>query len=99
MGYVGWVGTFEGEKGTGKERVFESELIREFRLLGAVPIAKVRSHIIHRPNNDYGMGSCPGRLTMEMRGWLVDYACTKHLGEVLVNLVVASKRRPRKPKG
>lgn len=42
MGYVGWVGTFEGKKGTGKEKVFESELIREFCQLGAVPIGKVR---------------------------------------------------------
>lgn len=41
MVYVGWIGTFEGVKGTGKEKVFESELVREFRSLGAIPIAKV----------------------------------------------------------
>ncbi|KAL3471563.1 amidase signature domain-containing protein [Aspergillus californicus] len=40
MGYIGWIGTFEGEKGTGKERTFESELIREFNILGAIPIGK-----------------------------------------------------------
>ena len=40
MGYVGWIGTFEGRKGTGKERVIESELVRELRSLGAIPIAK-----------------------------------------------------------
>ncbi|KAF2097696.1 amidase [Rhizodiscina lignyota] len=40
MGYVGWIGTFEGHKGTGKERIIESELVRELRSLGAVPIAK-----------------------------------------------------------
>ncbi|KAM7192735.1 Amidase signature domain containing protein [Rhypophila sp. PSN 637] len=42
MGYVGWVDTFEGQKGTKKERKFESELIREFNTLGAVVIGKVR---------------------------------------------------------
>lgn len=41
MAYVGWIDTFEGIKGTGKERVFESELVREFRSLGAIPIGKV----------------------------------------------------------
>ncbi|CAG8249637.1 unnamed protein product [Penicillium salamii] len=40
MAYVGWIGTFEGQKGTGKERNVESELIRELDLLGAIPIAK-----------------------------------------------------------
>lgn len=36
MGYTGWIGTFQGEKGTGKEKVFESELVKELRDLGAV---------------------------------------------------------------
>ncbi|KAK3682999.1 amidase signature domain-containing protein [Podospora appendiculata] len=40
MAFVGWIGTFEGQKGTGKERNFESQLIREFHSLGAVPIGK-----------------------------------------------------------
>ncbi|KAK4208752.1 amidase signature domain-containing protein [Rhypophila decipiens] len=40
MGYVGWVDTFEGQKGTNKERRFESELVREFNTLGAVVIGK-----------------------------------------------------------
>lgn len=40
MGYVGWLGTFEGKKGTGKEKVFESELVRELRELGAVLYVK-----------------------------------------------------------
>ncbi|KAL8909509.1 MAG: hypothetical protein Q9207_000189 [Kuettlingeria erythrocarpa] len=35
MGYVGWIGTFEGKKGTGKEKVFESEMVKELRDLGA----------------------------------------------------------------
>ncbi|KAL8409425.1 hypothetical protein RB594_007744 [Gaeumannomyces avenae] len=38
--YVGWIGTFEGKKGTGKEKHFESELVRELKSLGAVPIGK-----------------------------------------------------------
>ncbi|KAF8846807.1 amidase [Acephala macrosclerotiorum] len=40
MAYVGWIGTFEGEKGTGKEKNTESELIRELYSLGAIPIGK-----------------------------------------------------------
>lgn len=40
MGYVGWLGTFEGKKGTGKEKVFESELVKELRSLGAVLYCK-----------------------------------------------------------
>jgi len=41
MGFVSWIGEFEGEGGTGKERNFESELVRELWSLGAVPIGKV----------------------------------------------------------
>ncbi|KAH0385005.1 amidase, partial [Aureobasidium melanogenum] len=40
MGYVGWIGTFQGEKGTGKEKVFESEMGKELRSLGAVLYVK-----------------------------------------------------------
>lgn len=40
MGYVGWIETFEGRKGTGKERVFESEMVMELRRLGAVLYCK-----------------------------------------------------------
>lgn len=51
MGFIGWIGTFEGEMGTGKSRNAESELVREFHILGAVPIGKV-SHtwLRHLPN-------------------------------------------------
>ena len=40
MGYVGWIGTFQGEKGTDKEKKFESEMVRELRSLGAVLYVK-----------------------------------------------------------
>ncbi|PNS14978.1 hypothetical protein CAC42_2207 [Sphaceloma murrayae] len=40
MGYVGWIGTFQGERGTGKERTFESEMVTSFRALGAVLYCK-----------------------------------------------------------
>ncbi len=40
MGYTGWIGTFQGKKGTGKEKVFESEMVRELRELGAVLYVK-----------------------------------------------------------
>lgn len=40
MGYVGWVGTYEGKKGTGKEKVSESLMAQELRELGAVLYCK-----------------------------------------------------------
>lgn len=40
MGYVGWIGTFEGKQGTGKEKVFESEMVKELLALGAVLYCK-----------------------------------------------------------
>ncbi|EME87356.1 amidase [Pseudocercospora fijiensis CIRAD86] len=40
MGYIGWLNTFQGKKGTGKERKFESEMVRELRSLGAVLYVK-----------------------------------------------------------
>lgn len=43
MGYVGWIGTFEGRRNDARARTLESELVRELRLLGAVPIAKACS--------------------------------------------------------
>jgi amidase len=40
MGYVGWVGTFQGIKADARRGVFESELVRELRALGAVLYCK-----------------------------------------------------------
>ncbi|KAL2069449.1 hypothetical protein VTL71DRAFT_14128 [Oculimacula yallundae] len=40
MGYIGWIDTFEGKKGTGKEKVYESEMVRELRDLGAILYCK-----------------------------------------------------------
>jgi amidase len=40
MGYVGWINTFEGKKGTGKEKVFESEMVKMLRKGGAVLYCK-----------------------------------------------------------
>ena len=40
MGYTGWIGTFQGLKGTGKEKVFESEMVKELRDLGATLYCK-----------------------------------------------------------
>lgn len=40
MGYVGWSGTFQGKKGTGKEKIFESEMVKELKALGAVLYCK-----------------------------------------------------------
>lgn len=40
MGYVGWIGNFQGQKNTGKERTFESEMVSELRKLGATLYCK-----------------------------------------------------------
>jgi amidase len=48
MGFIGWIGTFEGEMDTGKARNVDSELVREFHVLGAIPIGKV-SHTTDLP--------------------------------------------------
>lgn len=40
MGYVGWVGTFEGKKDTGKEKVYESEMVTMLRNAGAILYCK-----------------------------------------------------------
>ncbi|PYI10112.1 alpha-glucosidase [Aspergillus sclerotiicarbonarius CBS 121057] len=40
IGYVGWIGTFEGRKLDRDERTHESELVRELRNLGAVLFCK-----------------------------------------------------------
>ncbi|KAF1850388.1 amidase [Cucurbitaria berberidis CBS 394.84] len=40
MGYVGWIGTFEGKTGTGKEKVHESEMVKMLRKAGAVLYCK-----------------------------------------------------------
>ncbi|CAO2658374.1 Nn.00g060970.m01.CDS01 [Neocucurbitaria sp. VM-36] len=40
MGYVGWIGTFEGKKGTGKEKTYESEMVKMLRSAGAVLYCK-----------------------------------------------------------
>ena len=40
MGYIGWIGTFQGKKGSGKEKVYESEMVRELRSLGATLYVK-----------------------------------------------------------
>ena len=37
---AGWIGTFEGKKDTGREKVFESEMVKELRNLGAVLFCK-----------------------------------------------------------
>lgn len=38
--HLQWIGTFEGKTGTGKEAVYESEMVRELRNLGAVLYCK-----------------------------------------------------------
>ncbi|KAL8407790.1 hypothetical protein RB594_006570 [Gaeumannomyces avenae] len=40
MGYVGWIGTFQGHRGTGKEYITDSQIVRQLKRLGAVPIGK-----------------------------------------------------------
>ncbi|KAF2429318.1 amidase [Tothia fuscella] len=40
MGYVGWIGTHEGQKNHPKHRVYESEMVGELRSLGAILYVK-----------------------------------------------------------
>jgi len=40
MGYVGWIGTFQGKKGDARSYTLESEMVRELRSLGAVLYVK-----------------------------------------------------------
>ncbi|KAK7991634.1 hypothetical protein PG996_013351 [Apiospora saccharicola] len=40
MGYVGWIDTFQGQKGDPRSKTFESEMVRELRNLGAVLYCK-----------------------------------------------------------
>lgn len=40
MGYVGWIGTFQGKKEDPRQKVYESEMVRELRELGAVLYVK-----------------------------------------------------------
>ena len=40
MGYVGWIDTFQGKKGTGMEKVYESEMVKGLRTMGAVLYCK-----------------------------------------------------------
>ena len=45
LGYVGWVGTFEGREDDPNKGAVESELIGELVRLGAIPIGKVRQSL------------------------------------------------------
>ncbi|KAK8044569.1 hypothetical protein PG993_004593 [Apiospora rasikravindrae] len=40
MGYVGWIDSFQGQKGDPRSKTFESEMVRELRALGAVLYCK-----------------------------------------------------------
>lgn len=40
MGYVGWIGTFEGKKEDPRQGTYESEMVRELRELGAILYCK-----------------------------------------------------------
>jgi Asp-tRNA(Asn)/Glu-tRNA(Gln) amidotransferase A subunit family amidase len=40
MGYVGWIGTFQGRKDDLRRATFESELVKELRSLGATLYCK-----------------------------------------------------------
>ena len=43
MGYVGWIGTFEGDKDPSKVHQIQSQIVRELLALGAVLYCKVLS--------------------------------------------------------
>ncbi|OTB14987.1 hypothetical protein K445DRAFT_301576 [Daldinia sp. EC12] len=65
LGYVGWIDTFEGKKGTGKEKIFESEITKELNNLGAVPIGKGEAVMQALRGSAFGIGSdIGGSVTM-----------------------------------
>jgi amidase len=41
MGYVGWIGTFEGQRGTDKEKNTNSNIVKDLLDLGAILYCKV----------------------------------------------------------
>ena len=43
MGYVGWIGTYEGSKDSAKVHKVDSQIVKELLSLGAVLYCKVRS--------------------------------------------------------
>ena len=45
-GYAHWIGTFEGERDTGKDKVTDSLLVQQLGKLGAIPLGLVRIHLI-----------------------------------------------------
>jgi amidase len=47
MGYVGWIGTFEGKKDTKKEMNTNSAIVDDLISLGAVLYCKVRTILIY----------------------------------------------------
>lgn len=59
MGYVGWIGTFQGKKGTGQERVYESEMVKELRALGAILYCKTSvPHTVSILQNPSSIHNC-----------------------------------------
>lgn len=74
MGYVGWIGTFEGKKKDGNESIIESELVRELRLLGAIPVGKVRAYSAYSALSI--LYFCPILI------WRIDNLDAKSMGEL-----------------
>ncbi|KAL8845094.1 MAG: hypothetical protein Q9198_011407 [Flavoplaca austrocitrina] len=47
MGYVGWIGTYEGSRDPAKVHKINSQLVEELLSLGAVLYCKVKAHFKH----------------------------------------------------
>lgn len=47
MGYVGWIGTYEGSRDPAKVHKINSQLVEELLSLGAVLYCKVNRHLDH----------------------------------------------------
>ncbi|EXU97172.1 amidase domain protein [Metarhizium robertsii] len=61
IGYVSWVGTFEGAQGTGREFHDQSQLVEELHSLGAVLYCKTVNNLIGRTMNPVNqLLSCGG---------------------------------------
>lgn len=86
LDYVGWVGTFEGKNKDGNESMVESELVRELRLLGAIPIGKVRA---------YSANSAFSILSSTNLMWRIDNPKVYHGAPASIQLIGKSREEER----
>ena len=86
LDYVGWVDTFEGKNKDGNESMVESELVRELRLLDAIPIGKVRAYSAHSAFSIYSSTNLM---------WRIDNPKVHHGAPASIQLIGKSREEER----